>query len=113
MRNWKKDYKILALVLILAVGFIFEGLRRMPVNTEGLEDQELSKAARIFSIYRESAKPLQKQKLAQAKPAALPKVRAPRGMKFDLKACILRDWPRWGGRLDVLSNKIPLAAQIR
>ncbi|MAV91075.1 MAG: hypothetical protein CL676_06610 [Bdellovibrionaceae bacterium] len=88
MRNWKKDYKILALVLILAVGFIFEGLRRMPVNTEGLEDQELSKAARIFSIYRESAKPLQKQKLAQAKPAALPKVRAPRGMKFDLKAAI-------------------------
>jgi len=87
MRNLK-DLRILSLILIVAIGLGFEGLRRLPQGSLSNVDEDLSQASKIFSIYRESTEPMKNKRIEQKKSTQVRNVRAPRGVKFDLTAAV-------------------------
>lgn len=83
-----KDIRAIAIILSVALGLGFEGLRQLQSKTPMAKD-EIGKAGELFSIYRESTLPIEKKNIRRPKAQMVRKAVA-RGeaVKFDLKAAI-------------------------
>lgn len=80
-----KDIRIISLILVIAIGVGFESLRHF--EFENKAQDEIGKAGEIFSIHRDSTRPLENKALRRPK-NQIQKLSSANGVKFDLKAAI-------------------------